>query len=368
MIPKSHLILLFSFFKIVQELRDRRKIRYLLSISNIPEDETTYFRDQLDKRLVRISSKPTVKRSVAVDGGEPVPTGVVRPGKENKASNGTKDVRGEQEKEQERDIVIMEDEIEALKLTVTSLRAQLSEQKKSYEETIQGLLHDRRTRMEEEKARKKYEADRIDDLTKKVEKLRVLCRENTRELLFTKKRAHTTEQKLVEEKTRLMDDVRALQNQVAEENRRNETAERVIEAKISRKHEGLVSELRSQLGKYEEDMRHIKTKSEAADLSNKKRLSYLQQRLESISSSHKSLQKRRHYEIEGFTNDILMLRKQLKTLEKTILKFGPLEDRECVLLNMAKETGDRAAKISTELQKLKHKVYEAENEMRSLAF
>ncbi len=50
--------------------------------------------------------------------------------------------------------------------------------------------------------------------------------------------------------------------------------------------------------------------------------------------SYNSLKKRRDYEIEGFTNDILMLRKQLKILEKNILKYGPLEDKELQLLNL----------------------------------
>ena len=50
--------------------------------------------------------------------------------------------------------------------------------------------------------------------------------------------------------------------------------------------------------------------------------------------SYNALKKRRDYEIEGFTNDILMLRKQLRVLEKSILKYGPLEDKELVLLTI----------------------------------
>ncbi len=91
--------------------------------------------------------------------------------------------------------------------------------------------------------------------------------------------------------------------------------------------------------------------------------------MDTITSSYNSLKKRRDYEIEGFTNDILMLRKQLKLLEKNILKYGPLEDKELVLLTIgkslhrastlshvyciAKNTGEKAEKISTELQGLK---------------
>lgn len=51
-------------------------------------------------------------------------------------------------------------------------------------------------------------------------------------------------------------------------------------------------------------------------------------------SSYSAIKRRRDYEIEGFTNDILTLRKQLRTLEKSILKYGSLEDKELVLLNL----------------------------------
>jgi hypothetical protein len=53
-----------------------------------------------------------------------------------------------------------------------------------------------------------------------------------------------------------------------------------------------------------------------------------------LTISFTALKKRRDYEIEGFTNDILMLRKQLKVLEKNILKYGPLEDKELILLSL----------------------------------
>ena len=75
-----------------------------------------------------------------------------------------------------------------------------------------------------------------------------------------------------------------------------------------------------------------------------KKVDYLKNRVDSTASrylferklmvSYNALKKRRDYEIEGFTNDIMMLRKQLKVLEKNILKYGPLEDKELVLLTL----------------------------------
>lgn len=50
--------------------------------------------------------------------------------------------------------------------------------------------------------------------------------------------------------------------------------------------------------------------------------------------SYKSLNKRRDHEIEGFTNDIMLLRKQVQVLEHHLLQYGPLEDRELLLLQL----------------------------------
>lgn len=342
----------------IQELQDRRKIRYLLSISTIPESETTYFRDKLDKRLIRLQKKGNEKR-----------------GDVKKDLTGDDillvDAHDDEEKTEKqrelRNIVILEDEIEALKLTVTSLRAQLDEQKRNGDETVLALLDEQRVRLKEEKARRQYEAERIDQLTKKVDKLRVLCRENTRALLNEKKRAQTLERRLIEEKIKFSDETKSLKIRLEDENKRNESAERVIENRVVRQNQALVAELRSQLGIAEAELDETKRSFSDVDANYKKKTSYLEQRLESVTGQLKDLQRRRHFEMQGFTADIQTLRKQMQGLEKVIVKFGPLEDREALLLKVAKGTNLRASKTSSELQHLKGKIYEMETNLRSLA-
>lgn len=70
-------------------------------------------------------------------------------------------------------------------------------------------------------------------------------------------------------------------------------------------------------------------------------------------NSYKTLQTRRDYEIEGFTADIQMLRKQIRVLEKQILQTKPLEDQELHLLGIAKHTGEKAEQIASSLHTLK---------------
>lgn len=77
----------------------------------------------------------------------------------------------------------MEDEIEALKLTNSSLQTQLDEQRLAYDSAMDGLLKERRIKQEEDRLRREYDEERIETLMDKVYKMRTLCRENTRGII-----------------------------------------------------------------------------------------------------------------------------------------------------------------------------------------
>ncbi|KAJ3201562.1 Coiled-coil domain-containing protein 77 [Entophlyctis luteolus] len=303
-----------------------------------PEPEVTYFRDRLNKRLVKIGTEDRVNTH---PDSSRIPA-------------------------QDRDIIILEDEIESLKLTISSLHTQLDEQNKAHQEIVAGLQRDRQTLLEEENIRRGHEAKKMESLLEKNDSLRQLNRENVRELLLLKKSLHQNERRLVEEKTRLTNEILQLKSQYAQEKERVEQVEKVVEAKLTQKHADVAADLRIKLQKSEEDLRIHKKKLEAAEKGSKKKAQALDSRIQLLTKNYNSLKRRRDYEIEGFTNDILMLRKQLKMLEKSILKYGPLEDRELVLLNLARETGHRAAQISSDLQNLKNKVLSTEQDLRSL--
>jgi hypothetical protein len=80
----------------------------------------------------------------------------------------------------------MEDEVEGLKLRVSSLETQLNEQvylpiqRQSYEETISGLMRERRMRHEEEQIRRQHDESKLENMLDRLNKTRALCRENTR--------------------------------------------------------------------------------------------------------------------------------------------------------------------------------------------
>ncbi|KAJ3057258.1 Coiled-coil domain-containing protein 77 [Rhizophlyctis rosea] len=412
----------------VQELRDRKKINYLLSIGGVTEEETTYFRDKLNKRLVRspsaergfahhtenenqrrdasnrttMGSKQTSSASLLEANSRksysrpalsrPQTTSSQQPGRADTkpfvlatTASSTQLSTSEATKT----INLLNTTLQTTQLRLVALQTQLEEQRVHYESIIDHLMKDRKARMEEERVRHEHEAERIGNLMDKVHRMRALCRENTRELLHTKKTALANEKNLIEQKTQMSIQLSEIQKELSSEKSRQEQAEQTIETRITKRQESLISELRLQINKSEEEMKKLKvTRSgfvegatiripsihdpqgalATANQSNKKTVDHLKSRLSATASSYQSLKRRRDYEIEGFTNDILMLRKQLKTLEKTILKINPLEDKELLLLNLARETGERVAKISTGLHGLKAKVHATEDEIRSIAF
>jgi hypothetical protein len=128
----------------------------------------------------------------------------------------------------------MEDEIEALKLNNSSLQTQLDEQRIAYDAAMDGLLKERRIKQEEAKLRQEYDEEKITSLMDKLQKMRTLCRENTRgifgnddiELLRTKKMTNIQQRELVEEKTFLKREINSLSENLAQEQVRIEHAEK----------------------------------------------------------------------------------------------------------------------------------------------
>ena len=87
-----------------------------------------------------------------------------------------------------------------------------------------------------------------------------------------------------------------------------------------------------------------------------------------MNQRYNALEKRRGLEIEGFKNDIKILRSRLKEVEKQLFKvtvnLGEQFDYE--ILHNTHKTALRSKKIAGELHGLKSKVYEMEKDLRNL--
>ncbi|GES75911.1 coiled-coil domain-containing protein 77 [Rhizophagus clarus] len=255
----------------VQELQDRRKIQYLLSITGpLNQDDHS------------ISSKESQGSRV-------------------------KDPR--------------DNEIESLKLMVKSLQSQLEEQ--------------------------------VWELTNKIQRMENVFRENIKEILQLKKDKMTEERRINEELASLLQEFGDLKVKYREEKEKNDAIELGIESKIATKYDSLISELKRQNDQYEGELKSIKFEKEQYEESSNRKIQILQKKVDSLTNNYNNMKKRRDYDFEGFSNDIVMLRKKLKGLEKQILKYAPYDDHEYHLTNIVNETERQIDKVSNELRMLK---------------
>ncbi|CAG8586718.1 13173_t:CDS:10 [Funneliformis mosseae] len=280
----------------VQDLQDRRKIQYLLSI-----------------------------------------TGPLK--RDEDSNSGVKDPR--------------DNEIESLKLMVKSLHSQLEEQRHGYDEIIDNLKLNLQTYTEEETRRRQRDANTIQELTKKVQLMENVYRENTKETLQLKKDKMTEERRVNENLTSVLQELGDIKVKYRKEKERNDTVEREVESRILSKYDSSINELRRQNEQYEREIKSIKTEKEQNEESSKRKIEILQKRAETLTANYNNMKRRRNHDFEGFSNDITMLRKQLKGLEKLILKYAPYDDQEYHLMNIVKETGGQIGKVSDELRTLK---------------
>ena len=335
----------------LQELRDRKKVRYLLATHGFPdEDETTYFKDELEKRFVRRphSSDHTAARKAGRTSGS----------------------AGQQHRDAYYDNLEMIDgeDAETLRLRCKAMKAQLDEQRQMYENQVAALKQDRDTIIEENEVRRRDDAERIEDLLEKAKKFQEFSRENTRELLEFKKAQRIQERRNAEEKVKLRDEVQNLKSRFGKEKGRNDNMEKHVEDRISRKSEILISELRQNLTRTEGLLEEERQRNSDTQHQSKRQADAIQQRLDLATKELKTFKKRRQAEIEGYTNEIQILKKELKKQEKQNTKSIQLEDREHEYLKFAQQTGRRASKLSGALHDIKARVYEAERKLHGLTF
>ncbi|RIA92361.1 hypothetical protein C1645_765274 [Glomus cerebriforme] len=301
----------------VQELQDRRKIQYLLSITG-PLKQDDYL----------ISSKE---------------------------SQGSR-VKDPQDNERE-----------SLKLMVKSLQSQLEEQRHGYDEIIENLKLNHQACIEEETRRRQRDANKIQELTKKLQRTENVFRENTKEILQLKKDKMTEERRINEELASLLQEFGDLNAKYRVEKERNDAIELEIESKIATKYDSLISELSQQNDQFEGELKLIKSEKEQYEESSKRKIQILQKKVEMLTNNYNNMKKRRNYDFEGFSNDIAMLRKQLKGLEKQILKYAPYDEQEYHLMNIVRETERQIDNVSNELRTLKTP-YATEKEAREWVF
>jgi len=304
----------------IQELDDRKKIQHLLTLTQPVNAETTYF---IKEPPAKVLVQQHIPRTTAE--GETFVLSGRGPGGHKRPQN--KIVKNQQD----------DDNVdkETLLLTVEALRAQLEEQTRLCKEQVETLLEDRRVKAEEADVQHQRDSDRVKNLADKLQNTQELLYESTKDYLDLKYELRAKERTWMKEKDKLLQQLDHYKQQLDI----SAGIDPVLGMSLSslpngRSSRGNVSHLKDQLQqtqqladnyreqcvKLEEEVGRLREENDASKDLFKQRTDKATKRLGLMNTRYQNLEKRRAMEIEGYKNDIKMLRARLRDVEKQLYK------------------------------------------------
>ena len=348
----------------IKELEDRKRIQHLLSLSQPVSAETTYFFQDKPARVVvqeHRKKKTPAPHSQTGRG----------PGGHKTAQNEDVESCGCEDRE-------------SLLLTVEGLKAQLEEQTRLCKEQVDALLEDRRVRMEEYQALQERDTERIKSLDEQLHKTQRLLYESTKDYLELKYTSRAKEREHMAQRDQLLQRL----DKVKEDLDVSVGIDPVLGVNISRESsrprqsysgpsvkelqlqleqtQQLADNYREQCIATEEELARMKDETEASRGLFKQRTDKLTKRLGLMNARYETLEKRKGLEIEGYKNDVRLLRQRLREVEKQLYKLtlSLSGDQESQILSQVKKTASNSKKLVGDLQNLKAKLYSLENDAR----
>ncbi|XP_078423668.1 coiled-coil domain-containing protein 77 [Cetorhinus maximus] len=350
----------------IRELEDRKKIQHLLALVGPEAEATTYFHKEPPHKV-------TVPQRIVQHGY--TETRSSKNGHKKIASEVTRGLSPTAPENYQRDN-------QTLLLQVEALQSQLQEQTQLAKDQIDALLEDRRIRMEEAHVQHERDKDKIKSLTDKLHKTQNLLYESTRDFLQLKFEGRDAEKVWMAEKDHLLQELdrhSELRNrgcdpemQLLQESPMEHEIQRIqseeikaLEEQVNQAHR-LADMYREQCVTLENDLAQIREEGDIGRQLFKERSDKTVKRLQLMTQRYEALEKRRGMEVEGFKNDIKLLRQRLKDVEKQLFKvtlgIGP--DQDLAILHEVRQTNSQSRKIQGELKNLKAKIYGLENQLR----
>lgn len=288
-----------------------------------------------------------------------------------------------------------------LALQVEALQAQLEEQVRWSKENIDALLEDRRIRQEEYDALRERDEDKLKTLAEKLHKTQDLLYMSTQDFLQLRYQGRDNERKWMAEKDQLLRELDLYRDRLDAAERMDHTEERAVLLNVSNNALESTQRYKKEVKRLQEELDNahkladvyreqvINMEDEVAKIQEKEDIKQdvfhektgkMAQRLEIMKARYEELEKRRNLEVEGFQNDIRILRKRLKDMEKQLYKVtlglctndsGDIvevrpKDIDMAVLRNVRRTASRSQKLTSELKGLKAKVYGIENDLRHL--
>ncbi|XP_043564839.1 coiled-coil domain-containing protein 77 isoform X2 [Chiloscyllium plagiosum] len=350
----------------IRELEDRKKMQHLLALVG-PEAETvTYFHREPPHKVTvpqRTVQHGHTEVTSSKKGLKKVPSKVTRAVSPTIPDNYQRDNQ-------------------TLLLQVEALQSQLQEQTQLAKEQTDALLEDRRIRMEEAHVQHERDKDKIKSLAEKLHKTQNLLYESTKDFLQLKFEGRDAEKVWMAEKDRLLQELdrhNELRNgggdsemQFHRESPMEHEIQRIqseeiksLEEQVNQAHR-LADMYREQCVTLENDLARIREEGDVGRQLFKERSDKTVKRLQLMTQRYEALEKRRGMEVEGFKNDIKLLRQRLKDVERQLFKvtlgIGP--DQDLAILHEVRRTVSQSRQIQGELKNLKAKIYGLESQLR----
>ncbi|XP_066915717.1 coiled-coil domain-containing protein 77-like [Clytia hemisphaerica] len=384
----------------IQELDDRKKIQHLLSLSSPDDNEITYFvKDHPVTVVQKHDTKKAVRNSTRPQ--SPILGHRDRIGLSDRGPGGHRFTKNQKEvakKEKKKTVQVVEKDRECLLLQIQALQAQLEEKVKFTNDHVATLEEDRQVKTDEYEAQRQKDTEKIQILNDKLKNTQTILYDSTKDFLELKYENRLKERKWMGERDKILQEMDYLKDQI---DLKNHDVEMQLPmhvnagTQMSQQHqEGqspapvrltsqmVIKQLRSNLEQtqnmaemyreqvigLEDELARIREENDVGKDVYKEKMEKLGKRLHVMKQRYDSLEKRRTLEVEGFKNDIKILRGRLKDVEKQLFKvtvnIGEQFDWE-ILQNVHK-TANRSKKLTSDLHGLKSKVYEMERELRHL--
>jgi hypothetical protein len=238
------------------------------------------------------------------------------------------------------------------------LKKQLIDMKRFYETQISKMEEERRLREEEIRLFILNSKEREEDLLKKNQKLEKLNYELTKDYMQLKYDSSNNERKLYEEL-----ELVKLQNEALGVSLK-ELSSKVMNDKehskndYDRKTKEITNVMRNQVKSHEENNNIIKEQYKQIQKIYTTRVKELEDKIKALQDKYKNLEQKRNYEIEGYINEIALMRKRVRSYEEYLYK----------LRRMAQGSEDRLSEIDSNLKSNSEKFFEETNQFKVNSF
>jgi len=162
---------------------------------------------------------------------------------------------------------------------------------------------------------------KIEELTKKNQKLENLNYELTKDYLHLKYDSSTNEKTLYEEIELLKLQNEALSETVKDLNYKNSLDKQSSKNEIEKKTKDISNAMRNQIKNYEENINIIKEQYKQIQKIYTNKVNELQEKLKKLTNKYNLIEGRRNNEIVGYINEINLIRRRMKSYEEYIHKL-----------------------------------------------